>query len=157
MDVKSAKILTTVFGVGYLPKAPGTWGSLAGIGLYCLMRLLFSDIPQIYRDCLLISMIIVVTATGVRATKTLMPLWGHDPGKIVLDEVVGIWIVLLFVPYTLINMILAFLLFRFFDIIKPLGIGIIDKKWHSPLSVFLDDILAGIYAWIVMQGFLLLL
>ena len=100
---------------------------------------------------LLIGLSVLFTIIGTWSISALGDEWGHDPGKIVIDEVVGVWITLFFVPFSWVNVLLAFVIFRFFDILKPLGIKTIDKKMHTSFSVMLDDILAGVYSAIVLQ------
>ncbi|MFT5800778.1 MAG: phosphatidylglycerophosphatase A, partial [Nonlabens sp.] len=92
------------------------------------------------------------TALGTWSCKVLEKDWGHDPSRVVMDESVGVWITMLFMPFNHWYVFFAFVLFRFFDILKPLGIRAIDGKMHSPFSVMLDDIVAGVYAWLVLQG-----
>ncbi|MEE9439263.1 MAG: phosphatidylglycerophosphatase A [Saprospiraceae bacterium] len=155
-----AKLIGTSFGSGYGPVAPGTFGTLFGIGIYVLLAqgypkpesILIGDIDRI-----LICMIILFTILGTWSAKVLEPEWGHDPGKIVIDECIGVWITVLFIPLSWLNVLLAFILFRFFDILKPLGISEIDKKMGTPFSVMLDDIVAGVYSAIVLQGILFLI
>lgn len=82
--------------------------------------------------------------------KALEEEWGEDPSKVVIDETVGLWISMLFIPINTYTLILAFILFRFFDILKPLGIRKLDQLKNS-WGVMLDDILAGVYANMVLQ------
>ena len=91
--------------------------------------------------------VIGFTILGVWATAQLRPYWGEDPSKVVVDEMVGMWIPLsLFSPTEHPLWILAALiLFRFFDIVKPLGIKWLDRK-QGPFWVMADDILGGVYA-----------
>ena len=95
---------------------------------------------------------IVGTLISIRPIDRLEIYWGEDPNKVVVDEMVGVWITLLAVPSTKewYYVISAFLLFRFMDIVKPLGCRAIDKKIHGGWGVMLDDVLAGIYGGIVL-------
>ena len=95
---------------------------------------------------ILVGLIIAVTLIGVYSTQKVTPEWGDDPSKVVVDEFVGILVTMLFVPVTHLNLWMAFALFRFFDILKPLGIRTVDKKLKSAWGVMLDDVLAGVYA-----------
>lgn len=93
---------------------------------------------------------VVFTLLGTWATDRLMVWWGEDPSRVVVDEMVGVWIPLLACPsgdwwY----MLAAFALFRFFDILKPLGIRSLDRR-HGAFWVMADDILAGVYSLIVV-------
>ena len=142
------KFLATAMGFGYSPFAPGTAGTLIGIVLLYPIYLWQPELP--YFSWGLIIATVIFYFVGVYCADQLEPEWGNDPSKIVLDEVIGVWITVLFIPITLQWMILAFILFRFFDILKPLGIRKLDniKNGHG---VMLDDVLAGIYANIVLQ------
>jgi len=155
MKIQLAKAIATSLGFGYGPKAPGTFGALFGVIVYIILAYYF-DIVELglqsnSLDYLLIALIVIATAIGTWSAGVLEPEWGHDDGKIVIDETLGVWITLLFVPFSWLNVLMAFILFRFFDILKPLGVKTIDKKLHSPFSVMLDDILAGIYAALTLQ------
>ena len=140
-----SKILTTSLGVGFLPLAPGTWGAAIG----CLIVWLLSYY-QVLNTPLLAILIIVFTLISVPMINTLEEEWGEDPSKVVIDETVGLWITMLFVPFNFQNLLLAFILFRFFDIAKPLGIRKLEQIKNG-WGVMLDDVLAGVYANIVLQ------
>ena len=146
------KAVATVFGLGYAPKAPGTFGTL-GAFLFCLFaNYLF---PVNY-----ISIVFLIGAFagifGIYSTNKVIPIWGDDPSRVVVDEFVGYIITLTFIPFTLTNLLLAFILFRFFDILKPLGVKAIDEKIKGGLGVMLDDVLAGIYACLSLHLILFL-
>lgn len=142
-----AKVIATSLGFGFAPIAPGTFGAFIGSISYVAM-VQYTDWPI---DATLIGLIIIFTIIGTWACKVLEPEWGHDPGKVVIDETIGVYITYLFMPFTMTNVILGFFLFRAFDIVKPLGVKAIDTKLHSPFSVMLDDIVAGIYSAITLQ------
>ncbi len=99
----------------------------------------------------LTGLIVIFTLAGTWATSILERGWGKDPSSVVIDEVVGIWISLLFIPLTWTNLVLGLVFFRVFDIIKPLGIRMLDEKIDHPFGVMADDILAGIYANLALQ------
>jgi len=155
MKKSIATIIATSLGFGFAPVAPGTFGT--AFGLICYVALAYgygvvdSGGYSSSLDIVLIGLIIFCTAIGTWSATVMERYWGHDNGKIVIDETIGVWITILCVPFSWINVLLAFILFRFFDILKPLGVRAIDDKMHSPFSVMLDDIVAGIYAAIVMQ------
>jgi phosphatidylglycerophosphatase A len=150
-----AKTIATSFGFGYAPFGPGTFGTALGLIVYVILAYAFgivdtqSQTPNL--DLLLIGLVVIFTSLGTWSARILESEWGHDPGKIVIDETIGVWITILFIPFSWINVLLAFVIFRFFDILKPLGIRAIDEKLHSPFSVMLDDIVAGIYSAITLQ------
>lgn len=149
MNFKStlAKAIGTSFGFGYLPIAPGTFGALFGVIVYYLLYFLF----PVEVNLILIVLILIFTALGTWACQIVLKEWGHDPSRIVMDETIGVWITLLFIPFNHWYIWLAFGLFRLFDIWKPLGIRSIDDKMKTAFSVMLDDVLAGVYAAIVLQ------
>lgn len=93
-------------------------------------------------------LIIGFTLLGTWATARLMPFWGDDPKRVVVDEMVGVWIPLL-LAFNGWTALLALLLFRFFDIVKPLGIRSLDRR-KGAIWVMADDIVAGIYAAAVL-------
>ncbi|MCW8093013.1 phosphatidylglycerophosphatase A family protein [Alteromonas sp. ASW11-130] len=127
------------FGSGLIPFMPGTFGSLAAIPLLLLCIPL--DIWQFSALVFLFS-VIGIYICG----KTAVDMQVHDHGSIVWDEVAGMFVTFLFLPLTLPNLIVGFILFRFFDIIKPWPIGIIDKRLHGGTGIMLDDLLAGLMA-----------
>jgi phosphatidylglycerophosphatase A len=85
---------------------------------------------------------------GTYAINKLIPIWGDDPGKIVIDEMCGMWLALVLTPPSILYYIIAFALFRFFDITKVLGIGRLDKIKNEH-GVMLDDVLAGLYTGLI--------
>ena len=143
------KLTATAFGAGYSPFAPGTMGAIVG----CLALWLFEKynlISTTSTPFLFIGLIVIVTVMGIIATDKLEDEWGKDPSKVVLDEVIGMWITMMFVPLSFLNILIGFGLFRFFDIAKPLGIRKLEQL-KGGVGVMADDILAGIYANIVLQ------
>lgn len=149
-----SKFIATVFYVGYLRPAPGTWGSLAGV-LLALAIQVFGGFPA------LAVATVVVFGLGWWATAA-MTRGGddHDPNEIVIDEVVGQWIALFVVSYGSWSMglpalamypgwIAGFLFFRLFDIWKPWLVGWADRRGDA-LGVMLDDVIAGVFAAIAV-------
>lgn len=150
MKINFAKFIATAFGSGFSPFAPGTMGSIVGVLLWWILHFVFAESIGNYFFPFMILLIFLVFFIGVWVTNILEPEWGHDPGKIVVDEVVGQWIALLWIPFSLTNCILAFALFRCFDILKPLFIKKLEAL-PSGWGVMSDDVLAGIYANVVLQ------
>jgi phosphatidylglycerophosphatase A len=132
------------FGSGLVKKAPGTLGTLAAIPLYLLCVQLN---VWIYALITLIATIVGVWICEVAAKK----LNEHDYGGIVWDEVAGYLITMLFVPYSWQAMLLGFVLFRLFDIVKPQPIKWIDAKVAGGLGIMLDDVLAAIFAGLLLR------
>jgi phosphatidylglycerophosphatase A len=93
-------------------------------------------------------LILLFTLLGTWATQRLMPFWGDDPSRVVVDEMVGVWVALL-VADDAWTALLALLLFRFFDIVKPLGIRALDRR-RGAFWVMADDLLAGLYAAVLI-------
>ncbi|NNE26114.1 MAG: phosphatidylglycerophosphatase A [Saprospiraceae bacterium] len=141
------KSIATVLGLGYAPKAPGTFGALGAVLFLAIFKCLGQPISELY----LIPVIIIVTLIGTYSTHKVIPLWGNDPSKVVVDEFVGCLIAILFLPHSWIHIGLAFGLFRFFDILKPLGVRTLDTKLKGAWGVMLDDVLAGIYACLTLH------
>jgi phosphatidylglycerophosphatase A len=132
------------FGSGLAPKAPGTFGTLAAIPFFILLQ----DLSwPIY-----LSWLLVTFALGVLwCDRSSKALGVHDHGGIVWDEFVGFWITMFIAPAGWIWIVIGFVLFRFFDIIKPWPINWLDKKVHGGFGIMIDDVLAGIYALLVLQ------
>lgn len=132
-------LLAFGFGSGAAPRAPGTWGSLVAVPLYFLFFWLPSELYW--------SLVGLAFAVGIwLCGRTARDLKVHDHGGIVWDEFVGMWIVLGFHPDTLQGVLIAFLLFRLFDILKPWPINWFDKKIPGGLGIMFDDVLAGLMA-----------
>jgi phosphatidylglycerophosphatase A len=127
------------FGSGLVPVMPGTFGSLAAVPLLLLAMNL--SLPSF------IAVTLIASVVGIYLCgKTADDMQVHDHGSIVWDEIAGMFVTLLFLPITASTLILGFLLFRIFDILKPWPIGIIDKRLHGGMGIMLDDILAGAMA-----------
>jgi len=127
---------------GYLPYAPGTWGSAAGMLVVVLVR------PS---DPALLWMFLTVFVLGAVSSHAAEKVLGRDSGHIVIDEFAGYMISVLFVPRTLWYVVTAFLLFRFFDIFKPPPIKMLEKRIPGGAGIMFDDLLAGIYTNLCIQ------
>jgi len=133
------------FGSGFAPKAPGTFGTLAAIPVYWLIADL--SLP------LYVLWLVVTFALGVYwCHKSSEALEVHDHPGIVWDEMVGYWLTMLLAPAGWLWMLIGFVLFRIFDIVKPWPIGWVDRRISGGFGIMFDDILAAIYAWIVLQA-----
>ena len=139
-----AALIATFGGIGLLPRAPGTWGSLAA-------TLVAIALVELAGSVALILATAVTTAIGWWATSNYLARGDDpDPGPVVIDEVIGQWITILAVPPTAVYYASAFLLFRIFDIFKPWPIRWLDRRVPGAAGVILDDVLAGIFAAIVL-------
>ncbi|MCB9991471.1 MAG: phosphatidylglycerophosphatase A [Rhodospirillales bacterium] len=137
--------LATWFGCGLIKKAPGTWGTLGGLPLGVLF-LYETGWPGLLAATILMAIVGYMAADRFeKSTGT------HDAGAIVVDEVVGIWVTLLVTPLTHIGLILAFVLFRVFDIFKPWPVSYFDKM-PGAFGVMADDVMAGLYAALCIGG-----
>ena len=142
--------LATGFGVGYSPIAPGTLGSLVAIPIYYFL----SEIPSPLYEITLIGFFFL----SVWISENAEIFFGKkDDQRIVIDEMVGFLITMLWVPKTLPFIIIGFFLFRFFDILKPFPIRCMERKLKGGYGVVLDDVMAGVYANIVLRLVLLAL
>lgn len=142
-------IIGTGFGSGFSPFAPGTAGALLAVLIWFGISFIVSEICLIW---LTVALILFFTVMGVWATNRLEPFWGEDPSRVVVDEMVGVWIALLAAPAGNVWYALgAFALFRLFDIFKPLGIRRMES-FPGGIGVMMDDILAGIYSFVVLIG-----
>lgn len=139
------KLIVSGFGLGYSPVAPGTVGALGALVLAILI-LNWAPLPYLLLGCISL----IFTILGIIGSNKLQYQWGRDPSKIVVDEMVGMWISLMWVGSGWISLLIAFVLFRFFDIVKPFGIRK-TEQFPGGLGVMADDILAGIYTNLIMQ------
>ncbi len=151
MIMNIAKIIASGFYTGYVPVAPGTFGSLFGAVLVYLINFILVQFVVGSNIFITINLILIVLVylIGVWSIGKVHQEWKHDDKRIVIDEIVGVWISLIVVPFKVKYYLLAFLVFRFFDILKPLGIKKIDG-FSSNISVMLDDVLAGFYSMLVV-------
>lgn len=139
-----AVLLATWFGSGLLPKAPGTWGSLAALPFAWGIQTLAGNAG-------LLAATVMVFIVGIWASnETIRLAEMNDPGEIVIDEVAGIWLVLAVVPMDISLYAIGFVLFRFFDIIKPWPVSWADRQIKGGLGVMVDDILAGVYGAVIL-------
>lgn len=127
------------FGSGLIRPAPGTWGTLPGVALAVLVM----ASPWLH-----IGVLLVVTLGGIWLCDRASAILGvHDHGGIVIDEIAGVLLTLLFFEPTWQALALGFVWFRVFDIIKPPPIGWVDKRVHGGIGIMLDDLIAGVFAW----------
>ncbi len=137
-------LLATGFGVGYSPISPGTLGTLIAIPVYYFLSNILSPIYEItLAGFFFLSVWISENAERFFGMK--------DYQKIVIDEIMGFLITMLWIPRTFLFVILGFFLFRFFDILKPFPIRRLEKGFKGGYGVVLDDVVAGVYANIVLR------
>ena len=139
----------TGFGSGFSPVAPGTAGALLATLIWYGVSCLVSGVCLWW---LTVAWVVAFTFAGIWAANRLEPYWGEDPSRVVVDEMVGVWIALLAVPAGHVWYALgAFALFRLFDIFKPLGIRRMESL-PGGVGVMMDDVLSGIYGFLVLMG-----
>ncbi len=132
------------FGTGVLPKAPGTWGTLAALPLYAVLS---STSLLVY-----ITVTLILFGVGIWLCQVASEDLGvHDHPGIVWDEIVGYLITMMAAPAGWQWLLVGFLLFRLFDIWKPWPIGAIDRQVSGGMGIMLDDVVAGLMACVVIQ------
>ena len=142
------KIIATFFFVGYLPLVPGTWGSLAGVLVYLLVR---------HNTYLFLGTFTALFFLGLyTGGRTEEILGKKDDKRIVIDEVVGILLVYLLIPQYKPYLIAGFVLFRLFDFLKPYPARRLEKLPHS-WGIMADDVIAALYSYLVIIFSILLM
>jgi phosphatidylglycerophosphatase A len=137
------------FGSGLAPKAPGTFGTLAALPIYWLMQ-------DWSLTAYLVTVILAFVAGIWFCQRTVDWVKQDDPSGVVWDEIVGYLVTMAFAPAGWQWMIIGFVLFRFFDILKPWPVSWADRKLHGGLGIMLDDVVAGLYAALCISLFTML-
>ncbi|MCJ8165979.1 phosphatidylglycerophosphatase A [Pontibacter sp. E15-1] len=140
------KLVSTSLGIGYIGKGGGTVAAVAVC--LCLYATQWAGGSQLVLWLPIITLLL--TGVGVWSATEVEPLWGKDDKKVVIDEVAGMCISMLFIPVKLPYLCAGLVLFRFFDIAKPLFIRRLESV-EGGLGVMLDDVLAGVYANLILQ------
>jgi len=141
---KAVLFLATGFYVGNIPPAPGTLGSLIGLAL-CFLLAGIQLPPAIILAVLFIGFAVWIAHA---AEKTLKK---KDPGCIVIDEVAGMVVTLIGLPFNLTTAVIGFIIFRILDILKPFPIRTLDKRLPGGIGIVADDVVAGIFANIILR------
>jgi len=144
------EMIATGLGVGHFPYGPGTMGALLAILIWYPITTMANHTTWFI---ITLALILVFTLLGAWSSTVAERYWGEDPSRVVIDEVVGQWITLLAVPaaFSWWHVLAAFILFRFFDIIKPLGVRKMEN-FNSGWGIMADDILAGCYGAILIYS-----
>lgn len=144
MILKFHKIIASIFGIGFL-KGGGTYAALVTCGFIWLIW----HSSTLQNPLYLLLITILVTLWGVYVSNKVEPDWGEDSSRVVIDEVAGMLIAVLFIPPNIWFLLAGFILFRFFDIMKPLYIRKMEAL-PGGTGVMMDDVLAGLYSNIVL-------
>ena len=136
------KLIGSGFYTGYIPFASGTWGSLAALIIYL--------IPGFEKSVIIIPAIVLFTILGIFTGNKFDVIYGKDPAECTVDEVVGMWISLLFLPKTILVVTAAFISWRVFDIIKPAPARQLESL-KGGVGIMIDDIVAGIYSLLLLH------
>lgn len=140
-----ATLVATSFGAGFVPRAPGTMGTLTAIPMAWAIRR--------FEWPVFLSATLVISLVGTVAASAFQGAYGTDDDqRIVVDEVAGYFVTLLLVPRTLAALLLAFFVFRVFDIWKPFPVRLIDRKVGGGFGVMADDLAAGVYGALLLYA-----
>ncbi|GAB3900383.1 phosphatidylglycerophosphatase A family protein [Spirosoma agri] len=143
------KLLATGLGIGYIRKGGGTVASVVCCGIWYLAQ------GMNYPVFAPVLITLVVLMIGIWSATVVEQQWGKDSYRVVIDEIAGMSISLLFIPISTKSILIGLFLFRFFDIAKPLGIRKVEKL-SGGWGVMFDDVLAGVYANLTLQSALAL-
>jgi len=148
LDFKNPALwVATWFGCGLMRPAPGTWGTIAGLPLG-MIAMVFGGVPA------LLALAVVLFCLGLWAARGVQTMTGeHDSPLIVIDEVVGI--ILALIPAVGAHpayIVLAFFVFRLFDVLKPFPVSFFDQRVQTPWGVMMDDVIAALYTIAVITG-----
>ncbi|MGB5948319.1 MAG: phosphatidylglycerophosphatase A [Parvibaculum sp.] len=139
-----AALAATWFGSGLLPRAPGTWGSLAALPPGLALAWLGGPWALVAGAALAFALGLWAAASYAAAAAK------DDPSEVVIDEVAALWLVLAILPLTPVAWLAGFLLFRCFDVIKPWPVGLADRRLKGGLGIMADDMVAALYAILVI-------
>lgn len=143
--------VATWFGSGLMPKAPGTWGTLAALPPAFIIYVFGGPLVMFVAS-------IAAFAAGVWASSAYATASGKpDPSEVVIDEVAAMWLVLSLVQFSWIVWIMAFACFRFFDVLKPWPINLADSKLKGGFGIMFDDIIAAVYAMLAVTALVYLI
>ncbi len=138
------KLIGSGFYTGYIPFASGTFGSLAALLIYW--------IPGFEKNQILIPAIIIFTFYGIYLGTKFEGKYGKDPKECTVDEVVGMWLSLLFIPKSILLSAIAFIIWRALDVIKPSPARQLEDL-KGGIGIMMDDVVSGIYTAVIMNVF----
>jgi phosphatidylglycerophosphatase A len=144
MSDRVATVIATAFGAGFSPIAPGTAGSLVGLALFWPLQMAAPPVQVVVT--------LLTYFAGVAASSRLAQRLGRkDPGAAVIDEVVGMWLTMLFLPFTPATAVAGFLLFRVLDVFKPYPARQFESL-PGGWGIMTDDVMAGVYANLLLRA-----
>jgi len=150
--MKIKEFFFTAFYSGYSPVAPGTAGTLVAMAIYILENLVFSEVDPSALNMFNLIFVLLIIYPCIKLGDAAEEFYkSKDPQHVVLDEMLGYWIGILFIPFCFSYAVLAFILFRVFDIIKPFPARSLESLTGG-LGIMIDDIIAGIYTLAVMHA-----
>ncbi len=139
------KLFSTGLGTGYSPIAPGTCGTVVGVGLFWLV----SGMPVVHYTIFLLVFILFSCWVADKARS----LFGDDdPKQVTIDEIAGFLVTMAFHSWSVKAVVAGFVLFRIFDVLKPPPVRQIDQRMHNGFGIVLDDVMAGVYANVCLVG-----
>jgi phosphatidylglycerophosphatase A len=138
----TTKLFASALFSGYSPVASGTAGSLVALAVY--------SIPGFETPLIIGAAVIAAFLLGLKTSTAMERRYGHDPAEVTIDEVVGMWTSLIFLPKKIFVIIAAFLIFRIFDIIKPFPARRFDSM-HGGFGIMMDDLIVGVYTNLLIQ------
>ena len=149
MKLLAAKILSTCFGIGLFPVAPGTVTSVVAVIAYVF-------IPALHSTLLLLSLVLIALVVGIWTGRIMEEEYGNDPSIVTIDELAGQWLALAALPAGVVPVLLSLAFFRLFDIANP---GPVNSAQRLPggFGIMADDLLAGFFANLSVRGVLALL
>jgi phosphatidylglycerophosphatase A len=155
--MKIKEFFFTAFYSGYSPVAPGTAGTLVAMALYIFENLIFSSADPSVLNMFNLIFVIVIIYPSIKLGDAAEKFYkSKDPQQVVLDEVLGYWIGIIFIPFSISYAVMAFFLFRLFDIIKPFPARSLESLTGG-LGIMIDDIIAGLYTLAFMHAAVLIL
>ncbi|MCG6921520.1 MAG: phosphatidylglycerophosphatase A [Acidobacteria bacterium] len=142
-----ARLLATGLGSGHFPVAPGTAGSAVGLLLFWPL----ATLPVVLQVA---ACVVLFVAGALASTRVANGLGQKDPGLVVVDEIVGMWVTLIGLPFLPVTASLGFVLFRAMDVVKPWPARDLER-WRGGWGIMADDVAAGIYAHLMLRVLLL--
>jgi len=149
MGQKAILMLATGFGLGRIPFAPGTFGTLAGLPLIGIMVWLATACTPGAAALFLVG--VILCAVWISQEAEIL-IGGKDPGAVVIDEMAGFCVTMTLVPVTALTLVAGFIAFRCFDILKPFPIRWFEKNFSGGAGIVLDDIMAGVLAAFLLKA-----